>query len=458
MASTQFIIQLVIIIICHGAYVSLSARTDSTYVTAPVSANSIGIIDILDDIHLQFDFIVTTSYPNIYSNIVHIGSQSYITVHTTPVGLLSLSVSFHRSNQSHCVFEYKPIPLNTWHHFQFHSTQDKVVALLNGEHIYNKTSHSSHPILSKQPVYINNNPRHVLWKNMKIKSNNVHIIDTHNTRHLLHQPLIPPQPRVPRILFCGDTLVGAYDGVPITFTLHVSSLMHFRFDASDSEFTLTGIQVFTSGSLLLSDLDQDGIIFLEMIAIGDYNFVMYGNDQAGTFNVHTQCISLSPTQSLTSAPTYSPSASTTFVQDSAEGVAVLDQSTLYTLISLGILCFCICCFCLVCFKSIRAKKRKQYIQSMTIVRLEQKEDIVEEYSLKVLEEQAAHVAAVDTWLTHECMLPHYVSNFINNGYDRMDIIEQIEQPIELESIGITKTAHKVIILGQIRLLTKKSKQ
>eukprot|EP01083_Nonionella_stella_P282403 960993_1 len=160
MASTQLIIQLVIIIICHGAYV-----TDSTYVTAPVSANSIGIIDILDDIHLQFDFIVTTSYPNIYSNIVHIGSQSYIL-------LLSLSVSFHRSNQSHCVFECKPIPLNTWHHFQFHFTQDNVVALLNGEHIYNKTSHSSHPILSKQPVYINNNPRHTQYTTLTAPTSN----------------------------------------------------------------------------------------------------------------------------------------------------------------------------------------------------------------------------------------------------------------------------------------------
>eukprot|EP01083_Nonionella_stella_P112086 329315_1 len=455
MASTQFIVHVVIFILFHGA--SLSARTDS-----------IGIIDILDDIHVQFDLIVTTSYPtDTYSNIIHIGSQSYIALQTTPMGLLSLLVSFHQSNQSHCAFEHKPIPLNTWHHLEFHATQDKLLALFNGARIYNKTTHNSHQTAWKQPVFINNNLKHVLWKKMQIKSNNAHIIDmyTSNTRHLLHQFPIPPQPRAPRTLFCGDTLVGPYNGVPITFTLHVSSVMHFLFDASDSKFTLTGIQLYTGGSLLVSDLDDDGIIYLEMIAIGDYNFVMYGNDQSGTFNVQTQCTSLSPTQSKTSAqyyiaPTYSPSASTTFAQDSdSEGGMVLDQSTLIMLISFGTLCLCLCCFCFVCCKSIHTKKKKEYMRSMTMVRFEQKQDIAEEYlSIKVLEEQAANVAAVDTWLTNECMLPQYVSNFINNGFDSMDIIKQIEKPIELESIGITKTAHKVIILGQIRLLTKKSKQ
>eukprot|EP01083_Nonionella_stella_P301091 1031287_1 len=429
MASTQFIVHVVIFILFHGA--SLSARTDS-----------IGIIDILDDIHVQFDLIVTTSYPtDTYSNIIHIGSQSYIALQTTPMGLLSLLVSFHQSNQSHCAFEHKPIPLNTWHHLEFHATQDKLLALFNGARIYNKTTHNSHQTAWKQPVFINNNLKHVLWKKMQIKSNNAHIIDmyTSNTRHLLHQFPIPPQPRAPRTLFCGDTLVGPYNGVPITFTLHVSSVMHFLFDASDSKFTLTGIQLYTGGSLLVSDLDDDGIIYLEMIAIGDYNFVMYGNDQ--------------------SAPTYSPSASTTFAQDSdSEGGMVLDQSTLIMLISFGTLCLCLCCFCFVCCKSIHTKKKKEYMRSMTMVRFEQKQDIAEEYlSIKVLEEQAANVAAVDTWLTNECMLPQYVSNFINNGFDSMDIIKQIEKPIELESIGIKRTAHNVIILGQIRLLTKKEK-
>eukprot|EP01083_Nonionella_stella_P001068 3078_1 len=462
-SQTQFSVHLATVIVTLLLYVSF-ATTNSNDITAPVSTYSIGSINILDDIDLQFDFIVTTS--DMHSKILSIGSQSYIGLYTTPGRLLSLHVSFRRPNQYHCVFEHGPIHLNTWHRFQFHATQSAVVALFNGDQIYNKTSLSPHPIPLQQPVYISNNMRNVLWRNMKIKTNEVYIINTRNVRHLLQQQhLIPLQPRSERIIYCGDELTGTYNGVPITFTVHVSTVLDILFNASGSAFTLTDINVFTSGSLLVSDADNDGVISLERIAVGDYNFVVYGDGQTGTFDVQIQC-ALAPTPSPTSAPSANPTATAPSADAAdSEGFTFFVSKTMVDIaLLLVILCACALCSWFVCYRMgyRRAKRRKhynEYIQSArhskTVARLEQKEDMAEGHlSLEFLQEQAFNIAVVEKWLTNDCRLPQYVPNFINHGYDSMDIIEQIEQECELQFIGITKTGHQIMILGQIGLLTE----
>eukprot|EP01083_Nonionella_stella_P021038 58324_1 len=79
------------------------------------------------------------------------------------------------------------------------------------------------------------------------------------------------------------------------------------FDASNSNFAITGIEAFTKlNSFLKSDTNQDGIVSLEPAVPGDYKFILLGN-ASGIYHVEIECVSAKPTVFPTESPTPYPS-------------------------------------------------------------------------------------------------------------------------------------------------------
>eukprot|EP01083_Nonionella_stella_P236449 830444_1 len=83
------------------------------------------------------------------------------------------------------------------------------------------------------------------------------------------------------------------------------------FDASGSNFAITGIDAQTKlGTFLGSDSDNDGIVSLNPVVVGDYKFVLM-SDSTGIYHVQIGCVSdeptVFPTQSPTKYPTKTPS-------------------------------------------------------------------------------------------------------------------------------------------------------
>eukprot|EP01083_Nonionella_stella_P013452 37867_1 len=56
------------------------------------------------------------------------------------------------------------------------------------------------------------------------------------------------------------------------------------------------------------------------------------------------------------------------------------------------------------------------------------------------------------WLTEIVQLPQYYGNFLENGYDDMEFVQDISEKSELADIGVNKVGHQVRILAKIELL------
>eukprot|EP01083_Nonionella_stella_P173600 599358_1 len=58
------------------------------------------------------------------------------------------------------------------------------------------------------------------------------------------------------------------------------------------------------------------------------------------------------------------------------------------------------------------------------------------------------------WLTEIVQLPQYYGNFLENGYDDMEFVQDISEKSELADIGVNKVGHQVRILAKIQLRNK----
>eukprot|EP01083_Nonionella_stella_P119344 356677_1 len=63
--------------------------------------------------------------------------------------------------------------------------------------------------------------------------------------------------------------------------------------------------------------------------------------------------------------------------------------------------------------------------------------------------------AVKRWLTDNVKLPKYYNLLLENGYDKLDFIRDIEDKTDLQEIGITLPGHQVRILMEINRLNEK---
>eukprot|EP01083_Nonionella_stella_P271873 921716_1 len=111
-------------------------------------------------------------------------------------------------------------------------------------------------------------------------------------------------PTQPGAILCGETSVGPYSNAQLIFETQIPFDGDLTFDARESSFEVTGIEMFTQlGSLLATDSDHDGVITLG-VPSGDYRFIMMGNAQSNdTYHVNVACVSDQPTQVPTKIPT-----------------------------------------------------------------------------------------------------------------------------------------------------------
>eukprot|EP01083_Nonionella_stella_P129804 393877_1 len=116
-----------------------------------------------------------------------------------------------------------------------------------------------------------------------------------------------PSPTQPGAILCGETSAGPYSRDHLIFETQIPFEGDLIFDARESSFQVTGIEMYTQlGSLLATDSDHDAVITIQ-VPSGDYRFIMMGNAQSNdTYHVHVGCVSDQPTSYPTAVPTKTP--------------------------------------------------------------------------------------------------------------------------------------------------------
>eukprot|EP01084_Bolivina_argentea_P249657 418031_1 len=125
-----------------------------SYKRIPSSSNMIGIIDILDEIYIKFDFIVH-SFPSISSigSIIRFGNnenERYPSIFIN--GSSHKFVIEFTSIKNNQYFE-SPISLATLYHFEFLITQNRAQFTMNNSVIYDNYTHS-HSVIMNRNIYI----------------------------------------------------------------------------------------------------------------------------------------------------------------------------------------------------------------------------------------------------------------------------------------------------------------
>eukprot|EP01083_Nonionella_stella_P273646 928417_1 len=115
-------------------------------------------------------------------------------------------------------------------------------------------------------------------------------------------------PTEPGAIACGESSVGAYSnaGDPLIFSMSMPFTGELIFDARGSNFPITGIDAQTKlGTFLGSDSDNDGIVSLNPVVVGDYKFVLM-SDSTGIYHIQIGCVSDEPTVFPSPSPTQYP--------------------------------------------------------------------------------------------------------------------------------------------------------
>ena len=64
------------------------------------------------------------------------------------------------------------------------------------------------------------------------------------------------------------------------------------------------------------------------------------------------------------------------------------------------------------------------------------------------------IEEVKLWLSSKVCLPNYYSLFLNNGFDSLQMIKEINDKNDLKYIGVTIRAHQIKLINQINILKK----
>eukprot|EP01084_Bolivina_argentea_P057325 104746_1 len=144
----------------------------------------IGWMDILDEIYIEFNFIIHNmiQYNNV--SILHIGNnkaQNFptITMNTTDnsMGIIFSSVSDNKQ-----YFKSNMLNLNTLYHFEFYVTQENIYIKINDTFIYSG-SISSHSVIIDRTMYLSNpwnSPANITLTGLKITTSNSYKPNTFN--------------------------------------------------------------------------------------------------------------------------------------------------------------------------------------------------------------------------------------------------------------------------------------
>eukprot|EP01083_Nonionella_stella_P184309 668736_1 len=176
-------------ILCNSPSNSSSIVIDDNInnVRQPMSSHSVGKMDILDDVHVEFDFIISSTPTEPYTNILHIGSpfigkpqlpsifiQNYLDSLTVNVRFSVIEDTNARINS------ITPIALAKWYHLSFDITQRSADVLISLNGITIDSLHrefSSHAILRNQDIYLSNpiyKSVNGSLRNVKITTNNAY--------------------------------------------------------------------------------------------------------------------------------------------------------------------------------------------------------------------------------------------------------------------------------------------
>eukprot|EP01084_Bolivina_argentea_P253925 426738_1 len=132
----------------------------SNYMRIPSVNNIIGVIDVLDEIHIEFD-IIFTSWPEAssYGSILQIGNLG---TERFPAIYIHGAQFFHSSfstivthNEKHDSNTIGTLNLGVLYHYVLHQTQDSVYLTVNGETVYNGYI-DSHSIIKDRNLYLGN--------------------------------------------------------------------------------------------------------------------------------------------------------------------------------------------------------------------------------------------------------------------------------------------------------------
>ena len=121
-----------------------------------------------------------------------------------------------------------------------------------------------------------------------------------------------PPPTLPQKLSCGDRLIGDYNDQALPFDVMMPYKGILTFNATNSNFTITSLNVVFGTTPLLSDTDHDGVLTLPVSVIGDYIFTIKAASGINKkFDVTILCESENPTPAPTSNPTPAPTSNPT---------------------------------------------------------------------------------------------------------------------------------------------------
>eukprot|EP01083_Nonionella_stella_P318083 1160861_1 len=177
----------VITLVSSQSYGSSNSSTividdDMNNVRHPISNHSFGKMDILDDVHVEFDFKVLSNPTQTETNILHIGSNLHPHLPSIRVedssGVLKVSVWFSLFDNLSARIDHTPISLNTWYHLSFDLTQSTANVSIDGIPIATRRDQGSHAILRKQDIYILSHPHYPsmdgLVRDMTITTDNAY--------------------------------------------------------------------------------------------------------------------------------------------------------------------------------------------------------------------------------------------------------------------------------------------
>ena len=175
-------VSLLVIILCI-CYTSVSGiyvlHDNADYSRIPSSSTKIGVIDVLDEIQIDFDIIIHSfSSPSQHSSIIHFGNNAdekypsiYINDDSQSLIIEYTSVSDNAQSWQHA------ITTNTIYHVQITATQTNIVLTIDNNIVYNGPV-TSHSILFDRDIYISNpwnNPCDCTIKGLTVTTDNSNV-------------------------------------------------------------------------------------------------------------------------------------------------------------------------------------------------------------------------------------------------------------------------------------------
>eukprot|EP01083_Nonionella_stella_P297067 1009058_1 len=176
--------------LCNAPQPVYSINYPPHYHVAPSQNTIIGYIDVLDDISIQFDFIIHsfTTDP-IHSNLLQIGDWDLdrlpaFTVLGNVYQHLSTAFSIPSNPNPYFDSQDNSLVLEQWNRVTFSRTQNWMSMYLNGVEVYNAPT-NSHSIVFNKPIYLcysdNDGPcTDATVSNLTITTSNSHGVDKFN--------------------------------------------------------------------------------------------------------------------------------------------------------------------------------------------------------------------------------------------------------------------------------------